>query len=365
MSKPRLNERLIELLDTLSAIQMRQGEPFRAKAYQKAKETLLSYQTTAIPNTDITNTSQLKGIPNFGASIIEKCTEYIATGTLDMIEKDKIDRETNPVYLFSNIYGIGPKKAADLVAAGFTSIAQLRQAVAANSTPKLLTKAQIAGLEHYEDIMERIPRDEIDTYNRLFYDELITLFGHPGVFQYSIVGSYRRGARDSGDIDVILSSPPSTNPSNISEQTIYEKLVDSLIKKGIITDVLSRGKNKCLVIATLPSSQSQTQKPKYRRVDFLCATPTEYPFSLLYFTGSMLFNTALRNHVLSLGMTMNEHGITYLTTTTKTTTPTTTEKKGTQIEHIFKTERDIFDFLRVVYKEPEERKDGRDVVLLT
>ena len=40
MSK-RYNESFINLMDKLSEIMMKHGEPFRAKAYQKAQDTIL------------------------------------------------------------------------------------------------------------------------------------------------------------------------------------------------------------------------------------------------------------------------------------------------------------------------------------
>jgi DNA polymerase/3'-5' exonuclease PolX len=38
----RYNEQFIDLLDKLSDIMLKHGEPFRAKAYQKAQESILS-----------------------------------------------------------------------------------------------------------------------------------------------------------------------------------------------------------------------------------------------------------------------------------------------------------------------------------
>ena len=39
----RLNEKFIELMEKLSEIMLKQSEPFRARAYQKAQETILSF----------------------------------------------------------------------------------------------------------------------------------------------------------------------------------------------------------------------------------------------------------------------------------------------------------------------------------
>jgi NAD-dependent DNA ligase len=155
-----------------------------------------------------------------------------------------------------------------------------------------------------------------------------------------IVGSYRRGASASGDIDVIITS---------SSPQVFTNFVDNLLKEKIILNVLSRGPTKCLVVAKIPSSDSA------RRVDFLYTNPEEFPFAILYFTGSKIFNTVMRHVALEKGYTMNEHGLYSLQGEAK--------KKGDKVAHAFKNEEDIFDFLGLEYKSPTERTDGRAIMV--
>ena len=81
------------------------GEVFRARAYKRAMGTIM-----AVPD-DITSVDQLKGKPGIGKTILEKFAEYTKTGTIAALEKEK----NNPTVAFSNVYGIGPKKAKELV----------------------------------------------------------------------------------------------------------------------------------------------------------------------------------------------------------------------------------------------------------
>ena len=46
-----------------------------------------------------------------------------------------------------------------------------------------------------------------------------------------------------------------------------------------------------------------------RRIDIMYTSPQEYPFAILYFTGSSNFNKKMREHALELGYSMNEHGM--------------------------------------------------------
>lgn len=316
----RLNENFIEIMEKLANIMLKQGEPFRARAYQKAQETIMAY-----PN-DILSPDDLKGKSGIGTTIIEKLNEYVQTGTLQILEKEK----NNPVNILTEVYGIGPKKAKELVDQNITSIPQLRE------NQQLLNDIQKVGLYYYEDILERIPRSEIEEYKTIFENK----FPKGTDEKMEIVGSYRRGAESSGDIDVIITS---NNPN------VFVKFIDNLIKDKIILNVLSRGPTKCLVITKIHNSLG-----KARRVDFLYTTEEEFPFAILYFTGSKIFNTVMRHVALEKGYTMNEHGINKMEE----------KKKGEKVNIKFTSEDDIFNFLGLEYKAPNERTDGRAIVII-
>ena len=318
----RYNEQFIDLMEKLSNIMLKQGEPFRARAYQKAQETLMAFPS------DITSVEQLKGKPGIGSTILEKLNEYVNTGTLKILEREK----NNPVNILGEIYGVGPKKAKELVEKGITTIEQLRE-----RQDDVLNDIQKVGLKYYEDILKRIPRTEVEEYKKLFDKDFEKVVGTGSDSHMEIVGSYRRGAESSGDIDVIIASKSSK---------VFIEFIDELIKENIILEVLSRGPTKCLVVARLPSSNVA------RRVDFLYTSPEEFPFSILYFTGSKIFNTVMRHEALQKGLTMNEHGLYKMEG----------KKKGEKVDIVFKDEKDIFDYLGLVYKSPVERVDGRAVM---
>jgi len=317
--KERLNEKLIDLLERLSNLMSKKGEHFKSRAYKTAQETVMSFTT------DITDINELKGKPGIGETIMTKFKEYMETGTLELLEREK----ENPENILSDIYGVGPKKAKELVDMGIRSIAELRE-----KQDEVLNDKQKIGLKYYEDILERIPRSEIDDYQEIF-EESFNKIREPES-KYEIVGSYRRGAKASGDIDVIITS---------SSDKVFKEFIDLLVEQKIIIELLSRGNNKCLVIGKLRTSKHA------RRIDFLYATPEEYPFSVLYFTGSKAFNTVMRGHALKMGYSLNEHEFSIMTD----------KKKGGKVSDVFKSEKDIFDFLKLKYKEPIERVDGRAV----
>jgi len=307
-----LNTDLANLMSTLSDIMYRKGEIPRGRAYKKAEETILN-------SDNIYKVDELKGKPGIGPVILKKMEDFLENGKLDIIERE----QSKPEYLFTNIYGVGPKKARELVEQGIITIDSLKK-----QQTEVLNKVQQVGLKYYDDILERIPREEIDNYNRVFKTAV------PKTAKYEIVGSYRRGQSTSGDIDMILTSE---DPAD------FDTFLDKLISEKIIIEVLSRGKSKCLVIAKIPSSS------KYRRVDFLYTDNRKYPFAILYFTGSKGFNERMRAYSLCLGYSLNEHGF-------------SVGKKGEKLDRVFTGERDIFSFLGLEYKEPVERIDGNSFI---
>lgn len=314
------NQDFSKVLGESADLMMRKGEVMKARAYNRARDTIQSIDQ------DIKSVEQLKNTPTIGATIYDKLDEYTKTGKVALLEQYKND----PLIAFTNIYGIGPKKAEELVKKhNIRSIEELRE-----KQDIVLNNIQRIGLKYYEDILDRIPRNEIAKYDcefmKTFKKESQTINTY-----YEIVGSYRRGAINSGDIDIIITS---------DDRSVFNRVIDSLISKKMIVEVLSRGDTKCLVIAKL------TPRSKARRVDFMFTTRQEYPFAILYFTGSKDFNTAMRGHALRMGLSMNEHGFT---------------KKDSQqklVSHDILSEKDIFDKLNLVYVPPEKRVDVRSLI---
>ena len=65
--------------------------------------------------------------------------------------------------------------------------------------------------------MLRIPRDEIVQFESLFKNEFAKISNKYSGANFEIVGSYRRGAKTSGDIDVIVTSE---NDSSILQEFV-------------------------------------------------------------------------------------------------------------------------------------------------
>jgi len=261
-----------------------------------------------------------------GAKIYEKIEEILATGHLAAADRARETRAPDSMDIFRNIYGVGPKKATEFIAAGYRTLDDLRKAAAEND--KLLTKNMRIGLRHYDDFLARIPRTEMEKHEEML------LNCKPAPMSGLIVGSYRRGQPDSGDIDMLCSYTPGSNTS-------LQEFITNLKAKKYITDILALGDTKCLAVSKLPGHP-------YRRLDLLLTPPDEFPFASLYFTGSDMFNVKMRQRALEKGYTLNEHALTHIATKTKVSG--------------ISTEADIFRVLGMVFKSPKERTGPEAIV---
>lgn len=319
---------IIDSLDVLRKRDLADKSPFGARAYAKVITQLKNY------NGSITEYEDVKSIEGIGAKMEKKIKEILETGILASAERVKGLYNIDALDTLQKIYGVGPAKATDLIKAGFTSIEQLRDEVKKN--PKLLNDKQKIGLKYYEDLLERIPRAEMeehrDILDSLKPDEM-------EAYETEIVGSFRREAENSGDIDVLIRVPFNVDSKTAKDKlALYVKMLEGF---GYIEEILALGEHKCMAI-------SRMYNGKARRLDLLMTPDEEYAYAILYFTGSDHFNVAFRQYALKKGYTLNEHSLTPI-------------RAEVSIPPYMKTEKDIFNFLGLRYIEPSKRIDENQI----
>jgi DNA polymerase/3'-5' exonuclease PolX len=332
---------IIDSLDVLRKRDLADKAPFGARAYAKVISQL------KLHNGPITSFEDVAHIDGIGEKIQKKIKEILETGSLASAVKAKELYNIDALDAFQNIYGVGPAKANELIAAGYTTIEQLRGDLKKN--PKLLNDKQKIGLKYYEDLLERIPREEMeehyDTLDHLLPDEM-------ALYDIEIVGSYRRGATSSGDIDVLIRMPSGTDRKTAKENlALYVKM---LVGFGYVEEILAIGEHKCMAISRAIGEHkcmaiSRIYNGKARRLDLLMTPDDEYAYSLLYFTGSDRFNVAFRQHALDKGYTLNEHTLKPI-------------RAGLTDAPYMSCEKDIFKFLGLRYIEPSKRVDGAQII---
>lgn len=364
-----------QIVEALSILQQRDlaiNKPFQARAYQTVIKQLKEKQKLGQPVRTFADLQDVKGL---GEKIQKKIKEIFETGQLQSAEKAKEVYHTESLKAFQNIYGVGPVKAKELVDQGFRTIEDLRDAIrnpentndlspvrgvgTGNAIASPLNEKQLIGLHYYEDLLERIPREEMDEHKQLLHEYLPSEL----VFDSEIVGSYRRGLASSGDIDMLIkASPVKSIIRNI--QHLFTEFVDDLKEEGYIKHILALGPHKCMAICQLEGKLA-------RRLDLLLVPQEEYAYSMLYFTGSDRFNVAFRQYCLSKGYTLNEHGLTALARgpSAQAASPPgehalTRINDAVAVVPPMETEQDIFRFVGLRYIAPSDRVDSNQIIPL-
>ena len=207
-----------------------------------------------------------------------------------------------------SVRGLGPKKAMALWQQGVRP-GNLQRHL------KLLPDATRIALQY--PIMERIPRRLVE---RAF--AVWTPPGEKG--RCTLVGSYRRGRPDSGDLDILYKCTKATE-----FRQFPEKLQAHLGDKW---RVMSQGASKVSGILSLTPRVAV-------EVDIWIATPENWAAMLLYATGSKEHNVKMRFIAKHRGYLLNQYGV--------------WDEKNKLIPT--RTEREIFDLLKIKWRAPEDR----------
>ena len=307
---------IVDIFSSLGNFEKANGEGFKANAYFKVIPHIKNIQSDSGLTTE-----NLKNIKGLGKSLLAKIQEIIETGSCQAYDRIKDYNDIRQIFM--GIHGIGPKNANELVKAGFKSIEDLRNC---ENIENHLNNVQMKGLEYYEDLQLRIPREEIVSHEKhLKY--ILKLCDIPiGTVHFTIAGSYRRGKVDSGDIDVLFSS---------KNKKKYEEFINKLNESKYLVEDLAKGQKKYNGIC-------RYGKYPCRRIDIMYTKPEEYPFAILYFTGSKEFNTKMRKDLLEKGLSLNEYSL------------KDNETKKV-VNHKFIKEKDIFEYLDMEYVHPCDR----------
>lgn len=300
---------------------------FKAREYSKAIKALSDYHGP-IDSLETAKNILIKSGKKNPVKILKKIKEIVDTGKLEAAEKVKKDPRLKALTNLTKVYSIGDKKALQLYEKlGITTVPQLKKEF--KKDPSILHNKQQIGLKYFADLQKRIPRKEMLDYETLLKQVDPSL-------KLSINGSFRRGAKTSGDIDVLINGT----------QKNRNDFIKVLKESGLMVETLANGKKKFMGIIKLPNYKT------YRHIDIIDSDDKSFPFGVLYFTGSAKFNTEMRNIALAQGYSLNEYDFTHKGTKKSLTKREIFEKIG---KEQFENEKDIFKFLNMKYVKPQER----------
>ena len=319
------NQFITEKLQILATSYANSKDQWRALGYKKAIASVKNYHKK------LETWEECSSLPFVGERLAKKIWEIVETGHLRRL--DHVDPNQEAINLFVGVWGAGPTTAEAWVSQGLKTLEDLKN-------HGKLTRQQEIGLKYYDEFLERMPREEAGQIEEVVKNAASEI--NPGLEAFAC-GSYRRGKRTCGDVDVIVS-----HPDGKSHEGVMTKLLDSLKSSGFLTDDLTFAENgehrKYLGVCKLPGENT-----KHRRLDIIVVPYNEWACSLLYFTGSDYFNRSMRLLAKNNGMSLSEHSLN-----------TGVVRKGG--EKIFEgtplpvfSEKDVFDYLGLEYREPHER----------
>lgn len=316
---------------------------WRILAYRKCIGTL-----SKITDRKITNAQEAIKLPWFGQRLSSKLEEIVQTHTLSRLTYALNDTTSRVLSLFLGIYGVGNTTASTWIAKGFRTLDDLRGRAD-------LTDAQRVGIDHYDDLNARISRAEVAKLAECVMAEAARVDAD---VELIIGGSYRRGAKDSSDIDLIVTKRGTTSSADLVP--FLDRLVAGLERQGFLTAALAASSSHkgsgskwhgCCVLPRIPGyNDDEGYCAVWRRIDLLLVPETEYGAALIYFTGNDIFNRSMRLLASRKGMRLNQRGL------YKDALRGPNRQKLAQGELLEgRSEKRIFQILGVRWRKPEQR----------
>jgi DNA polymerase (family 10) len=278
-------DHLAEVLEEIALLLELKGEnTFKIRAYRNGSEIVQSFDGDIVQRA---RENDLKGIKGIGEALQQKLHELASSGLLAFHQNL---RNEFPEGLFEllELQGLGPRKVRALYEE--LSVASL------GGLKRACQSGQVSELPGFGKKSEEKILGAIEAHERFSGYYLLAevapdaerilgiLRQHPDVSRAEIAGSYRRGSETVHDLDFLVATP---EPAAIT---------DFFTRFEGIQEILAHGQTKASI-----RLQSGLQ------CDLRAVSTLEWPFALIYFTGSKEHNVELRSRALKQKLTLNEY----------------------------------------------------------
>lgn len=312
------NSEVVALLEEIGVLLELSGEnPFKTRAYENVARRIESLDENVA---DLAKAGRLREIQGVGDALEEKITEFVKTGRLKYHEDLKKKFPESLFELF-RVPGLGPKRIKQLYdEMNIKSLAELGAAAQSGKLEALpgfgkkMEEKILQGIEFSKEQEGRHRFDEAFVEAQRL-KELIA--SGKAASKVEIAGSLRRRKEIIKDIDILAASKTP------------KVLMDRFVNDVHVARVTGHGETKSSVV--LKSGIA---------ADLRVVSEAEFPYALMYFTGSKEHNVVLRQRAKDRGLKLNEYAL----------------MKGDR-NLPCKTEADIYKKLDLPYIEPEMRED--------
>ena len=296
------NEEIAGLFENLGLmLEMKGDSVFKIRAYQRAARAIeeLSFPLAQA----VGEGRKLTGIPGIGKAISDKIHELVTTGQVQTYERTKSELPEGALDLLA-IPGIGPKTAVLIgTELGISTVEGVEQAAMDGrlaTLPRMGRKAADSILRHIRASRSiNTQRTPIGSALPAAESVMTALRQHdPEIALLTPAGSLRRWEETIGDVDLVAITPQP------------EELGRCLAALPQVSDVLVNGPRKTSVVVE-PGLQ----------IDLRTGESQSIGAMLQYFTGSQQHNIRLRDFANRMGLSLNEYGITDISTGSVETFP--------------------------------------------
>ena len=266
----------------------------RYRSYEKAAELIASLAESI--EVMARDPEKLEELPGIGERMAEHIREILSTGDY-ALRKKLLKKYPLTMLELLTLQSLGPKKALILWREfKCCTVEQLEELAREGKLRDLAGFGEkteqniLKAIEVYKKISGRflIPVAEHETAKLIAY---IQRYGKP-IASITPAGSLRRWKETIGDLDLLLTLAPETQPKEL------EAIKEHILGYGELEQVLARGENKV-----------SFRVAKGLQVDVRLLQPENYGAALIYFTGSKEHNVSLRGRAIKMGYTLNEYAL--------------------------------------------------------
>ena len=322
-------ENMIAILQKMALIHIILGNPYQAKSYQNAAKMIKTYllQTgkKQLTMEDLPKISEIEGI---GKETLAKLEEIIKTGHLKRLTEllpatGYNEKQLDTMLELEGVIGIGPKTARKMVDEGVTGVADLKD--------RQLTTMQTLGLKYYKDLKSNIPRSEMEKWRTTL---LKIMHKVDPKMEGILAGSYRLGKKESGDIDLIITTPKIQTLSDLARSgpALMKTLVEVMEKSGVLLDKIWLGQTEIMGFV------KSTGVAKTRHLDLRIVPEESLVYYVLYFGSGVRFSRKIRSIAKKQGYKLTQWGL----------------YKAGKLSKV-KKEEEIFEILGIPYVTPANR----------
>ncbi|KLU84896.1 DNA polymerase beta [Magnaporthiopsis poae ATCC 64411] len=367
------NEAFIEQLAKIKTTRLLTGDKVGVRAYSSAIASLAAYPYL------LTSPEEVDRLPGCGPKIALLFQEFNRQGVVREAQEAESDPKLPVLKQFYDVWGVGEVTAKEWYDRGWRDLDDVVE-----YGWETLTRVQQIGIKFYDEFLLKIPREEVESIANTVLEHANR---HRSGFQMVIVGGYRRGKKESGDVDIILS-----HPDEAATHNFITHLVVALENSNYITHTLilstrnsERGQvtlgwkgevkkapgtgfdtlDKALVVWQDPNwtpdgdeNNTDTKNPNpHRRVDIIISPWKTAGCAVLSWTSGTTFQRDLRRYCKrERGLKFDSSGI--RSRTSGRWVDFESGEDGSPAPDMETAEKRVFAGLGLEWRAPEERSTG-------